>query len=337
VDLDAHELSLPMSPLRLTLLSLLLAVGCPKPPTPVPPPVASPTTAGSGAAVQGEEKADEIKPVYAGNAPVDHLAQRLCNLFNGLPAERQAACCKGGKLTVNFETECTRVVSLALSEKHLSLDAAKLAECEKAYKAQLDDCDRVMSLVSPPPDVCTDLFQGSLAAGAVCRSALECQKGLQCAGLGPTDPGHCALPAATGSPCHVIVDPLAVFAKQRVAEEHSVCAHYCNRNVCADFLPLGDACIFDTQCGPKARCQDKKCVAGGLVAGGGKCEHTSDCVRDALCEAGVCKTRGKTGEACTGDDQCLGQCEQTDGSGRCGPRCPRAFKPVFSQPQPAKK
>jgi hypothetical protein len=156
--------------------------------------------------------------------------------------------------------------------------------------------------------------------------------GLTCVGIGPTDPGKCSSPAAAGAPCHPVVDPLAVYAKQSIDRDHPSCANYCNRHACADFLPVGAACVFDTQCGPKNRCSSKKCVAG-QAALGNKCEGAGECPLGATCAGGVCKPRGKTGAACTGDDQCLGECDKGASGSKCGPRCPHAFVPIFSQPQ----
>ena len=322
-------------------LSLLLALlaGCPPPPpapkaTPAPGPAipAAPQGPGTPAPAAGTESADEIRPVYAGNPAPTPLAKRICELFHTLPVERQAACCRAAEQPTTFAAECERVVTVALSEKHVSLDEAKLSACEAAYRKQLADCDRVMSNVSPPPEACRGLFQGALAAGAVCRSELECQTGLSCVGLGPTASGRCAPPSPAGAPCHPIVDPLAVYTKQTL-DDHPSCASYCNRHQCADFLPPGAACVFDTQCEPKSRCAAKKCIAG-KPALGGTCSGLADCPLDATCADGVCKPRGKTGDACQGDAQCLGECDQGAGGGHCGPRCPHAFVPVFSRPPP---
>jgi hypothetical protein len=317
---------------------LTLLLGCPKP-HPAPPPTSSPpTSAGSTAAapdvpaaLQGTEPADDIKPVYAGNPEPDPLAQRLCDLIDILPLQRQAACCKAPQAAPVFQGECARIVTLALQGKRLTLDAAKVAACEADTRKQLEDCDRVLSPVAPALESCQGLFQGTLEAGGACRSDLECQSGLTCVGLGPTDPGKCSEAAPAGVPCHPVIDPLAVYTKQSL-EDHPSCEGYCNRHQCADVLAPGAACLYDSQCGPKNRCHERKCVAG-RPALGGPCTTLGDCPLDATCADGVCKLRDKTGAACTQDDQCLGECDKATGGGHCGPRCPHAFVPVFSHPQ----
>jgi hypothetical protein len=223
------------------------------------------------------------------------------------------------------------IVTLALQGKRLTLDAAKVAVCEADTRKQLEDCDRVLSPVSPLPVSCQGLFQGTLGAGGACRSDLECLSGLTCVGLGPTDPGKCSKPAPAGAPCHPVVDPLAVYTKQSLDEDHPSCTGACNRNQCADLLSPGAACVFDSQCGPKNRCSAKKCVAG-RPALGSPCTSLGDCPLDATCANGVCAARGKTGATCTRDDQCLGECELSAGGGRCGPRCPHAFVPRVQPP-----
>lgn len=320
----------------------LFLLGCPKPlpaPPSSPPTSTAPTTVPTGkptdelpTTVQGTEPADDIKPVYAGNPAPDPLAQRLCDLVDLVPLERQAACCQTPPVAPVFKGECARIVTLALQGKRLTLDAAKVAVCEADTRKQLEDCDRVLSPVSPLPVSCQGLFQGTLGAGGACRSDLECLSGLTCVGLGPTDPGKCSKPAPAGAPCHPVVDPLAVYTKQSLDEDHPSCTGACNRNQCADLLSPGAACVFDSQCGPKNRCSAKKCVAG-RPALGSPCTSLGDCPLDATCANGVCAARGKTGATCTRDDQCLGECELSAGGGRCGPRCPHAFVPVFSHPR----
>jgi len=301
---------------RVCAALLLALVACHKPPDSPGSSESAATTADAGAV-----DPDEVRPVYAGEVPVNPLASRLCDALYAAPAEKLATCC-GTKPQPSLAGECRRVVSLALAGKQVVLDAARLGTCETALAASTASCDRAGNETAPLPEECEDLFGGSLGAGAVCRSALECARGLTCAGLGPTEPGRCTPPATANAPCHPVVDPLAAMARQRTTQ-HPSCEGYCNRTRCADVVALGAACAFQDPCGRENHCGDGKCQAGPRALVGESCT-AGGCERDAVCVGGKCERQRASG-LCTQDADCLGGCRMRDGGRACGPRCPEAF------------
>lgn len=202
----------------------------------------------------------EVKPVYAENVPADALAGRICAALHTLPAERRAQC--EGRSYPGFlvTPECVRTLSAALAGGAVRLSEAAVTRCEAAAAAAHADCSFTAQLGARYVPECDRLIQGRLSLGQACRSSLECGEGLQCAGVGPADPGVCAKPFGPGQACGIAVDPLAVYTKQRSAEEtHPVCEGYCSRHRCAAFSKRGEACASNVQCGPQASCVEGRC------------------------------------------------------------------------------
>jgi len=155
---------------------------------------------------------------------------------------------------------CIDALSAALAIGKITLDDAGIERCKTAMTAATDDCAFAKSFNTPLPAECDGLIGGTIAAGEPCRSALECAAGLQCFGVGPTDLGRCTPPAPVGTVCGSGVDALATYTRQMSTERtRPACEGYCRLNHCLAFHPEGAECQADLQCGPGAKCADKKC------------------------------------------------------------------------------
>ena len=263
----------------------LLLAACPKKDAPPPPPAAPPPS-------------DEVRPVYADrNVKRDAAAEKLCAALHGVSSRKQAKCCGQAETTSPLQNECVVALSSAIAAGAASLDAARVEACVAALDAATTGCEWVGPRGAPAPDACRDLVVGKLAAGAKCRSSLECPRGTHCAGAGPTDPGVCAPPSGVGSGCGRAVDALAALALQGDVEpQHPECDGACIRGKCRAFVPAGGACASSIECGAGAACVDGKCGAAppavAAAAAGGACTTDFDCA------AGGC-VGGKCGMKCT--------------------------------------
>jgi hypothetical protein len=216
-----------------------------------------------------------------------------------------------------------------------------LQRCEQARAEQLSGCDWVLPLQQPPlPDACRGLLQGTRKAGAVCRSTLECEGSLHCAGVGPTSTGRCVAAIEDG-PCSPAVDPLVVYTLQDAERRQPACKQgFCDRRRCHAWLKPGERCTHQEACGPGAHC-DGVCRPGeaGKVGDpclGGRCEA------GARCDGGKCVATRAEGAACERDEQCRGACvvsgprDSATAQGTCGPRCSIAMPPNLAKLPPRK-
>jgi hypothetical protein len=283
--------------------------------------------AGADAAVPASEKEqrsdDDTRPVYplqvGDPAP---LAQRLCESLQGIPAKRRAACC-GGAPTELLTSECVRMLTAALTSKAVRVEASAVEACAQAMDQTYQGCDWPGPDAPAPPAACLGIFQGTLAAGARCRSSLECAEGLRCHGLGPTDPGICGPPAPAGQPCSFSVDPLATYTRQDTLDEaHPECQGHCFKRQCSENVAASGACVISAQCGPGRHCAGGACTEGAEARLGQPCSG-GDCEQGARCVLGTCVAPKPVGAACERDAECQGGCVRPDGGkqGTCGPRC----------------
>jgi hypothetical protein len=265
----------------------------------------------------------QVASVYgAGGAP-EPAAQRLCGLLDDTLEKHRAACCNQPPHVV-ITSECVRMLSAAIKSKAVTLDAAALDGCEKAFTAAMTGCDWVGPFGPDFPPACTALLQGHLAAGATCHSSVECVAGLHCSGVGPTAAGTCAAPASDGAPCNLAVDPLQLYTRQDAEAQHGECAGRCDRHHCAKPVPEAGECHASVECGREAHCGAGHCRRGRFAPAGEACTG-ADCAAGLHCIDGKCATPRPTGAACQRDHECRGGCVRADGgtSGACGPRCDR--------------
>lgn len=280
--------------------------------------------ASAAAPVDSRESAeDEVRSVYPAQAGAPSpLAQRLCEAMQELPARRRASCCQGspGMLLTG---ECVRMLSAALTSGAVKLEAPAVDACVQAMEQAYQGCEWVGPQAPSIPAACLGLIHGTLAAGARCRSALECVDGLRCLGVGPTDVGQCGPPGGAGQLCAISVDALATYTRQDTLDEaHPECQGHCAKRQCADSVALGGACVFEAQCGPGLHCAAGKCTEGERAGVGQPCVN-GGCEEAARCLQSTCVSPKPAGAVCERDAECLGGCVRPDGgrAGTCGPRC----------------
>ncbi|HVE81766.1 MAG TPA: hypothetical protein VND93_02925 [Myxococcales bacterium] len=262
---------------------------------------------------------DQVRPNYDLTGPTHPLAAKLCDALHKLPLERRVECCHGGG-GVTMVSQCTAMLSSALRLGAVTAEAEAVDRCAKAMEAAYAGCAWVGPNDVPLPEVCQGLLKGTLAAGARCRSSLECQDGLRCAGSGPTDLGRCAPPGPTGLPCEISVDALAGYVRQDLRRGHSECQGWCQRRFCQDPVKEGGQCLADLQCQTGMHCAGGACVPGPVSGPGEKCSP-GGCQRPLRCIQDTCRAPAEEGAACTQDYECQGGCVQTDAGSRCGPAC----------------
>jgi hypothetical protein len=281
-----------------------------------PSPSPSPNASGPGA------KDDSVKSVYPLDAgPPDPLVTRLCGALHELPEKRRAACCDK-RPGIVFTSECERTLTAAVRFSAVSLDPGAVERCVAAMEKAYDGCEWVGPWPPEAPSECQGIVRGNLAAGARCRSSLECVDGLRCQGSGPTSPGVCRPARKDGESCGAAVDALASFTKQAHFDAlHPECTGYCDHLRCATPVPMGGACRFGDQC-IDGGCASGKCAPHVLGKPGESCP-TGECEGDARCLNGSCVARKPSGSACKTDFECQGACLKVGGesSGLCGRRC----------------
>jgi hypothetical protein len=170
--------------------------------------------------------------VYPHDPPRSAAAEQLCEAFQRLPRERRAAC-GGTRSGATLERECTRVLSGALASGALSVDPSAALSCEAQQRARYAGCEFAAEPALAPLASCGALWRGKLALGERCRSALECQAGLTCDGVGPLDRGVCAQPKPAGASCGRALDALAAYLPHRESE-HPECAGACVNGRCRE-------------------------------------------------------------------------------------------------------
>jgi hypothetical protein len=266
---------------------------------------------------------DEVHSVYSTQpAQPAPLAQRLCAALHEVPARRRAECCGGAPMLL-VEGECVRTLSAALASKAVKLEPSAVEACAQAMEKSHAGCEWVGPEALPVPASCLGLLEGTLAAGARCRSSLECMEGLRCHGVGPTDMGVCGAASEVGQPCAFSVDSLSTYTRQVTLEElHPECQGHCFKRRCVANVAAGGACLLPEQCGPGHHCAGGQCAEGAVAQLGQPCVSGA-CEEGARCIQGTCATPKPPGAACERDGECLGGCVRPDGGrqGTCGPRC----------------
>ena len=171
----------------------------------------------------------------------------------------------------------------------------------------------------PLPAECSGLFTGTLAQGAKCRSSLECQGTLRCAGVGPTDVGRRGPAGVPGMRCDTAVDALAAFTRQDAAL-HPECDGFCERRICRPALQPGAACLANVQCPGESTAPAAPARTANSRALEEPCA-TGDCERGLRCVKDTCRAPAPDGTPCTSHLDCQGACIPSGGSSKCGSGC----------------
>jgi len=274
------------------------------------------------AAAEGRSE-DEVRPVYDEVVAEVPAARALCEALYLAPLRSAAACCGREAAETNAKMllrQCVQSLSAALASGAVALRGSE--ECLTALERGLAGCDWVGLWTPELPPECADILAGSLKVGASCRSSFECEAGLHCEGVGPTDRGVCAAPAPEGTLCGVGVDPLGALLRfDPELPGRPECAGACVQHRCRAALATGAACSRNAECGGEQHCDGERCVAGRRAAPGERCAGTG-CASGSRCVRGTCLVPKGTGEPCEGESECRGGCLRSGtGPGRCGMRC----------------
>ena len=301
---------MPRLPLAVALA--LCACGSRKPSTPDARPAIP------DAAAKEAEESDDVRPVYpVDDQPPDPLAVRLCTAIHDLAAKRKAECCKG-PAAPTLASECARTLSSAMRARSVTVDEAAVTACEQAMASAHAGCEWVGPLSPAFPSACEGVVRGTIGTGVKCRSSMECDDGLRCRGVGPTDPGTCGPPLPDGARCSITVDTLVSYTRQDAWVEvtHPECGGWCTRRACRPAVMVGEACKVTAECARGARCAGGKCVAGGEAAEGEPCS-ADECAEGLRCLQNRCRRPKPAGETCKAPFECQGGCV----AGKCAMQC----------------
>lgn len=281
--------------------------------------------------------ASEAKAVRSERAPAaTAVSRRLCAALHTLPDTRRAACCAGTPNGGGLADACVRALDDALARNAITLDADDVKRCAADAARELDGCDWVTPQAPRLPASCRAIAHGRVAAGAACRSSLECSDGLVCWGAGAKADGICAPPGAGGATCGRTEDALATYLRASADERHPECAGFCSHGRCAARVAADGACSTSAQCASGNHCAAGRCTAGRPPVLGEDC-GSSACADGLACVAGRCALPQKSGESCTRPSDCAATClpPGTDGRRVCGMQCD-AFPGALRLPSASK-
>jgi hypothetical protein len=252
----------------------------------------------------------------------DSVARRLCDALHTLPDTRRAACCAGTANGGGLAEACTRTLGDALARGAIVLESGDADRCVADAARALDGCDWVTPQAPRLPASCRSIVHGRIAAGASCRSSLECADGLVCWGASAKVEGVCAPPGATGASCGHVDDTLATSVRASGDERHPECAGFCRYGRCAARGATGAACATSDQCVRDAHCAAGRCVAGPGPGSGEDCSGAA-CADGLACVDGRCAAPRKAGESCARPSDCAATClpPGADRSRVCGMQC----------------
>jgi hypothetical protein len=291
---------------------------------PAPAPTDAAATSDGRSRPSGAAPLDAIGTIYPRDLPAHPLATRLCDALHAGPARRKAECC-GGEPAPFLATECARVLGATLHAQSAELDEAAVQRCAAAMADVVQGCDWVTPQPPSAPESCQNLVKGKLGAGSVCRSSLECEGKLHCAGVSPTKTGVCTPPGALGDGCGTHADVLGTYVLDRaLAKSHPFCADFCSlvTHKCSPEPAVGSTCLASVNCAPSQTCVSGRCSAATLGGPGEPCGAVP-CAEGLRCVARVCAPLARTGEACSSDADCaIGGCvRDADGRSMCGAKC----------------
>jgi hypothetical protein len=280
--------------------------------------------------------AEPARPRRAATVAAASVVRRLCDVLHTLPDTRRAACCASTPNGGGLADACTRALGDALERKAVVLTSGDVDRCVADAARSLDGCDWVTPYAPRLPDSCRRIVHGRVAAGASCRSSLECADGLVCWGATPKVEGICAPPGATGASCGRTDDALATSLRASGDERHPECTGFCRQGRCAARVASGGSCTTSGQCAPDAHCAAGTCVAGPQPGVGEDCKATA-CDDGLACVDGRCEAPRSAGESCSHPADCAATClpPGSDAKRVCGMQCD-AFPGALRLPPAAK-
>ena len=185
----------------------------------------------------GEETTTLVSVYPSSSEAVSPEVEQLCRAFHELPRARRAEC---GATTpgITLTRECERTLGAAVRSNAVRVAQSELGGCLAEWARRYEGCDWIERPSLPAVAACQNVLPGTLGEGASCRSALECEAGLFCHGVGPMDTGVCGKPRKAGSPCGQATDPLAGYVNAAAAPRRE-CEGACVRYRCQEGGALG--------------------------------------------------------------------------------------------------
>lgn len=199
-----------------------------------------------------------------------------------------------------------------------------------------DAAQRCITALEQPPDCsgatvpeCDRVYVGMLAPGDACSVDAECTAP---EGATANCDGTCTIQSrgTAGQACSASCESFAgsgwVCSGGGLDDIEEVqCWRddglVCSEGTCTALGGPGDECSFDDECRDDAYCDGAACQA--RVEAGAACAQSGECATGTYC-AEVCTPQLAEGEACSEDEQCLGQ----NCAGTCGPN--QALHPFTS-------
>jgi hypothetical protein len=187
----------------------------------------------------------------------------------------------------------------SICEPGTTYDAAAVGACLQQAESYIASCG---SAGSSMPTVCNRMCVGSQPLGAACNSSQQC-----------------AQPASGEVICSYTSSGQGICTPWVHGQLGQGCQGSCRQTLCSmSSVPAGaDGGVANTTtcyaedglyCASNWTCQN-------LVAVGGPCSSSEDCVEGTYCPAGVCTAQKAAGAACTSYDECLGSCDGTTCAG----------------------
>ena len=252
------------------------------------------------------------------------VAKSVCDTLQALPEQRREACCHRSAGGSDLSTVCVRELQGALARGAVKLETGRAQACATATNTALDGCGWVGPLLPQPPAECGQLIDGTLAAGATCRSSLECGNGLHCKGVTPGGTGVCAEPTPVGKSCENPADNLVSLTRAKDDPRHPICAGACVKGLCLALIDEGASCPSTAACKAGLHCISGTCTKQALPKLGETCSAKAECGDGSVCSDGKCIKPKDGGESCKLPFECRSMaCDKAAGAatGTCTDVC----------------
>ena len=207
---------------------------------------------------------------------------------------------------------CAEVLETSLHAGRITIDAGKLAACERAAVAALPTLDNDghnLTDLAMHFAACRAVTTGHQAAGAACAGTMECAAGLVCDQLTQ----QCVRPGKAGDKCSPVIE-------MTLATTTSTCGDglFCDLKgpTCRARAGKGGACVLTEQCADGLSCRAGRCAVPRPAKDGESCDTERDCPAGDTCGLGNhCEAKRADGAECIVNRECQHRCVED----HCGP------------------
>jgi hypothetical protein len=232
---------------------------------------------------------------------VFELPEVLVPLVDAFCAAARTCCAEAGQPPAALDACEEAVAGDSLNFRNvargtLDVDAGALDACVAAYVAAAGSC-----AIAGVLDACHGIFKGTIADGAACGDALECDRAsgprvceiILSQGDGDTgtcvDPGRGALGTACGGDCRENGNCSSTFISTDEVNT-TLCFEadglFCRGGEeCAELIEDGQECPDGQGCSSASTCSGNCTPLGGL---GAECFFTPDCAQGFICQSSEC-------------------------------------------------